>query len=127
MQKKFVVAALLALGVLHILPVLGVLGVERLHSLYGVSIADGSLEVLLRHRAVFFGLIGAVMLFAIVKPMYRTIALVMVLVSLSSFLALCSLVDTVNGHLTQIFLIDAAALLLAVVALALHVFPRSET
>ena len=127
MQKKFVVVALLALGVLHILPVLGVLDVERLHSLYGVSIADGSLEVLLRHRAVFFGLIGAVMLFAIFKPMYRTIALVMVLVSLSSFLALCSLVDTVNGNLTQIFLIDAAALLLAVVALALHLFPRSET
>ena len=51
-------------AVIHLLPVAGVLGVDRLESLYGVALGDPNLQVLMRHRAVLFGLLGGFLLLA---------------------------------------------------------------
>ncbi len=120
MQSKLVAAALVAVGVLHLMPILGVLGVARLQALYGVTIVDQNLEVLLRHRAIFFGMLGGLMLFSVYCRMYRTLALGLGLVSLVSFLVLCSMVDGLNEKLNRIFVIDSAALLILVIALGLQ-------
>jgi hypothetical protein len=60
----FVNAALLVAAVFHLLPLAGVLGAERLAALYGVRIADPALLLLMRHRALLFGVLGLLMLCA---------------------------------------------------------------
>jgi hypothetical protein len=62
---KYVVSlALLVVGVIHLLPLSGVAGSERLAALYGLSFDDPNLAILMRHRAVLFGLLGAFMVAA---------------------------------------------------------------
>ncbi|HEU4430681.1 MAG TPA: hypothetical protein VFT98_18110 [Myxococcota bacterium] len=47
---------LLLVGLLNLAPVAGVLGGERLQALYGVGASDSQLVILLRHRALLFGM-----------------------------------------------------------------------
>ena len=57
-MRHLVTAALLIVGVIHLLPLAGVLGAERLNQLYGIDASEPNLAVLMRHRAVLFGLLG---------------------------------------------------------------------
>lgn len=80
--------ALLAVGLVHLLPVSGVLGAGRLNALYGVDSADPNLLLLLRHRAVLFGLIGGGLIMAAFVPDLRIFAALVALISMLSFIAL---------------------------------------
>jgi len=49
---------LIIVAVIHLLPLSGVLSGKRLTALYGLSFQEPNLEILMRHRAVLFGLLG---------------------------------------------------------------------
>lgn len=86
---KIVICGLIALaGLINFLPVMGVQSAGRLEALYGVAIDDPSLEVLMRHRAILFGLVGGFMIFAAFVPRLQWIAVVAGLVSMASFIFL---------------------------------------
>ena len=58
---------LLVAGVIHLLPLPGALGAGALARLYGLepaALADPNLALLLRHRAVLFGVVGALLVAA---------------------------------------------------------------
>jgi len=68
MIKARVITGLIVFaGVINFLPVMGVFSGARIESLYGVELSDPTLEVLLRHRAVLFGLLGGFMIVAAFK------------------------------------------------------------
>jgi len=50
--------SLLLVALIHLMPLLGVLGPTRLALLYGLDFNDPNLAILMRHRAVLFGLLG---------------------------------------------------------------------
>ena len=54
-------AMLVVVAVIHLLPVSGVLGSERLAALYGLPFNEPNLAILMRHRAVLFGLLAQVL------------------------------------------------------------------
>lgn len=66
---------LLVVGTIHLLPLLGVLGTSRLEQLYQVRIEDPNLLLLMRHRALLFGLMAALLLAAAFRPMWQGLAL----------------------------------------------------
>ena len=55
-MRYLVSGSLILAGIIHLLPLAGVLGNERLAVLYGIETSDPNLSILLRHRAVLFGL-----------------------------------------------------------------------
>ena len=55
-MRYLVSAMLTVVAVINLLPLSGVLGTDRLHALYGVSFDEPNLAILMRHRAVLFGL-----------------------------------------------------------------------
>lgn len=59
---------LLVVGVIHLLPLAGVVGASRLSALYGIAVAEPNLELLLRHRAVLFGVLGGLCIAAAFQP-----------------------------------------------------------
>jgi hypothetical protein len=108
--RLLVSATLLVVGVIHLLPLSGVLGGARLVSLYGVPIGDPNMEILMRHRAVLFGLLGAFLIYAAVKPPLQGIALLAGLISVASFMILAWSVGGFNAQLATVFKADVVAL-----------------
>jgi len=109
-MRALVSAMLLVVGVIHLLPLSGVLGGARLVALYGVPIDDPNLEILMRHRAVLFGLLGAFLIYAAFKPSIQGIAILAGLISVASFIILAWTVGGFNAQLGTVFKADLVAL-----------------
>ncbi len=107
--QYLVPASLIVVGVIHLIPLSGALGVERLSSLYGIRIADPDLSILMRHRAVLFGLLGVFCIYAALKPALRFIALTAAAVSVGSFLYLAYITGGYNEELRRVFFADLVA------------------
>jgi len=123
-MRYIVPTVLLLLAVIHALPLLGVLGATRLSSLYGIPIDEPNLEILMRHRAVLFGLLAAFLAYAAMRPELHRLAMIAATLSVGSFVALTGIVGGANGALVTVFRVDLVALgLLAVAALAHLLWP----
>ena len=87
-MSYLVSASLVIVGIIHLLPVTGALSADRLSALYGIPVDDPNLELLMRHRAVLFGLLGAFLLYAAFQPALQIPAFIAGFVSVGSFLVL---------------------------------------
>lgn len=116
-MRRVVTAMLIVVAIIHWLPLAGVLGGERLAALYDVAIDDRNLEILLRHRAVLFGLFGAFLLHAAIRPSLQPLAFVAGFVSVVSFLVLGGLAGEANAALRRVFVADGIALVCLAVGL----------
>lgn len=110
-------ASLLLAGLINLLPLMGVLGAERLQSLYGMDFEDPSLRVLMRHRAVLFGLLGGAMIASVGIPHWRIPMAVAGLVSMLSFVALAALEGGGNAAIRRVVTADVIASVLLALAL----------
>ena len=109
-------ASLVVVGLIHLVPSLGVLGADRLHALYGVELPSTETVLLMRHRAVLFGMIGSVMVLAALRPDLHWLGLVLGLVSVSSFLLLAHVAPSLNAQVTRVIIVDWFALCLLLLA-----------
>lgn len=98
--------ALVIVGLIHLLPVAGLLGSTRLQALYGLIIDDPNLLILMRHRSVLFGLLGAFLLYAAAHPALWPIGYVAGAVSVVSFLWIARSVGHANAHITRVVAAD---------------------
>jgi hypothetical protein len=122
---KWVVPAMLVLvALIHLPPLLGVLGAAKMEAAYGVQIADPNLAVLMRHRAVLFGLVGGFMLAAVFLPPLRLSALLIALLSAGSFVLLAWSSSALNANLGRVAMADVAAVVFSLVGLAAWWFGR---
>lgn len=121
-MRYLVTLMLVVVGIIHLLPLSGVLGSDRLASLYGLSFAEPNLAILMRHRAVLFGLLGVFLLVAAFRPSYQVAAFAAGFVSVVSFIALALSVGGYNAALGRVFVADLVALACLVVGLAAYVF-----
>lgn len=115
MQKIATVLYLIA-GAVNLLPVVGVLSAGRLQALYGVPLDDPNLIILLRHRAVLFGIIGAILVAAAFRAALRPLAIAAGLASMLSFVFVAYAVGDFNAELRRVVLVDVVASFLLVVA-----------
>jgi hypothetical protein len=113
--KYLVPASLIVVGVIHLMPLSGALGVGRLNSLYGISITDPDLSILMRHRAVLFGLLGLFCFYAAIKPPLQFIALTAGAISVGSFLYLAYATGGYSEELRRVFIVDVVAAVFLVI------------
>jgi len=120
---RYVVSAMLVVvGVIHLMPLSGVLSSERLAALYGLSFDQPDLAILMRHRAVLFGLLGAFLLLAAFRPALQSLALVAGFISVVSFLYLAWSVGSYNAQVGRVFVADVVALVCLIIGGAAHVY-----
>jgi len=108
-------AMLVVVGIIHLLPLSGALGPERLAALYGLDFAEPNLAILMRHRAVLFGILGTFFVAAAFRPAWQPLALVAGFVSVVSFLWLAWSVGGHNALIARVVLADWMALAALVV------------
>ena len=107
-------------GIIHLMPLTGAFGGEYLSGLYGLSFADPNLQILMRHRAVLFGLLGTFFIFAAFQATYQPLAFIAGFISILSYLALALSIGGYNAELGRVFYADLVALACLVIALMLY-------
>lgn len=114
-------------GAINAFPVVGVLGSSQLKSLYGQVISDPDLLLLTRHRAVLFGLLGALLIAAAFRSQWRSLATVAGVVSMTSFCVLALPLHLHDAALVRVFWADIVALPLLLLAWWLSRAPVSAS
>ena len=110
MTAKLISAMLVIAGIIHVLPLAGVVGSERLAALYGVDFSDPNLAILMRHRAVLFGLLGVFLIYAAFRPGQQPVAFVAGLISAAAFLGLAWATEGYNSLMAKVVAADVVAL-----------------
>lgn len=111
-MRHVVTALFLIAGLVNFLPVIGVLGEARLESLYGIDVAGDDLLLLMRHRAVLFGILGGFMMLAAFRAHWRTTATAAGLISMVSYLILALPLASHGAPIQKVFWMDVVAVVL---------------
>lgn len=119
-MRVVVSVMLVVVGIIHLLPLSGVLGRGRLKALYDLSLSDPNLILLMRHRAVLFGLLGLFLLLAAFQPKYQLAAFIAGFVSVISFLWLAWPLELYNTQIGRVFWVDVTALIFLSVGAAAY-------
>ena len=117
---------LVIVGAILALPVVGVVDAAALARLYGVAFDEPNVVILMRHRAVMFGLVGAFVIYAAFRPALRPLAFVAAFVAIGSFLAIALTAGGYNASVGKVVIADVVALAAAFAALALHALARRQ-
>jgi hypothetical protein len=125
-MRLVVPAVLLLVALIHALPLIGVVSASKVSSLYGIAVKDANLEILLRHRAVLFGLLAGFLAYAAFHRHLHNLALIAAWVSLVAFLVLAVAVGDYNAALSTVVKADMLALALVVIATIVHLLKHGE-
>ena len=125
MTAKLISAMLVIAGIIHVLPLAGVVGSERLAALYGVDFSDPNLAILMRHRAVLFGLLGVFLIYAAFRPSQQPVAFVAGLISAAAFLGLAWATGGYNSLLAKVVAADVVALVCLAIGAVAHLAARA--
>jgi hypothetical protein len=100
------VALVLVAAAINLAPVLGAIAPERMTALYGVKLEDPNLQILMRHRAVLFGLVGGLLLMMAFEPGLRTLGYVAGFASMLSFLLIAWGVGGYGPGIQRVIVVD---------------------
>ena len=106
MKKIAITTALLVAGVINLYPLIGVISADQLMKLYGVPIEGSDLVILMRHRAVLFGLLGAFIIYSAYQRSMQVVACIAGLVSMLTFIAIAYAVGDFGEAFNKIILAD---------------------
>lgn len=118
-MDKIITALMIGVGLINFLPVLGVISADRIASAYAVEVVGPDLEILLRHRALLFGVLGGFILYAAFVPTLQWPALVLAAISMIGYLVLAWSVGGYNASLQKVAVVDLVGIALWAAAVAL--------
>ncbi|PCJ72001.1 MAG: phosphopantetheine adenylyltransferase [Rhodobiaceae bacterium] len=101
-----IIGGFLIAALINLLPVFGIMGVPQLEKAYGVSLPGPDLAILMRHRALLFGIVGGLLAAAAFMPSLRVAAFSAGMLSMVSFVILQALEGGSNAALTRLAYVD---------------------
>ena len=108
-------------GIINAIPALITFLPSKIKSSYGIQIPDVNYELLLRHRAALFGIIGSLMIYSAITRTHYELSTLAGMISMVSFLLLFYTINgDINQALTRVMKIDAAAILLLLIGFLLY-------
>jgi len=99
-------------GFINFIPVIGVASRAKLESLYGVRVDEPNLAILLRHRAMLFGLTGGFLMVAAFVQHLRPSAYVLGFMSMISFLMFYKSEGVANSQVRKVAKVDLVGIVL---------------
>jgi hypothetical protein len=116
---KAITFCLVVVGLINFAPIMGVISAQKLESAYSVALAGNDLEILMRHRALLFGILGAFILYSAFNPFYQPAAMIMGGASMVGFALLVLGVGGYNEAVGKVLFIDILGMLLLLTAVVL--------
>ena len=105
-MKHASTALFLLAAAINLAPAVGIFFPERMEALYALSLEDSSLEILMRHRAVLFGLVGSFLVAAALHRPLRALGYIAGFVSMISFLLIAWVVGDYSEQLRSVAVVD---------------------
>lgn len=97
-------------GVINLLPSLLAFLPEKIAKSYGIEIPNANYELLLRHRATLFGIIGGLMIYSALVKKHYELSTIAGLVSMISFIIIYFIIGKdINQELKKVMMIDVVA------------------
>jgi len=121
-MSTLVTLCLVVVGLLNFAPVLGILSASTMEKTYGIDIASTDLEILMRHRALLFGVLGGFILYAAFFPVHQWEAMVMAGISMIGFAVLVVRVGGYNRSIHKVLVGDLVGCGFLLAAAVLKVF-----
>jgi hypothetical protein len=118
-MQRVVFVLLVAVGLVNFLPVAGALSANLLASAYGIAAPEGDLLILMRHRALLFGILGAVIIASAFRRHLQPTAIVAGLVSMVGFVALAIASGEQGAQILIVVVVDVVASIALVAVAAL--------
>lgn len=110
---------ILLIGLINLLPLVGVISGAKVARLYAVTALGHELNILLRHRALLFGLIGGLLLYSLFDLKLQWAALSLAGLSMFGFIVIAVLERPFNEAIKKVVIVDTLGLLLLALAGAL--------
>lgn len=97
-------------GVINLFPSLLAFLPEKIAKSYGIEIPNANYELLLRHRAILFGIIGGLMIYSALVKKHYELSTIAGLFSMTSFIILYFIIGKdINQELKKVMMIDVVA------------------
>jgi hypothetical protein len=125
-MNKVIPVLLFIVGVINFLPVVGALSAEKLSQAYSIDLVNNNLVILMRHRALLFGVVGGFILYSVFVPMYQGAAMVMAAITMTGYLYFVWAVGGFNDSIFRVAMIDVVGLVCLVLAAALKYVSASS-
>lgn len=110
MSNIVIAVSFCVVAMIHLLPIVGVVGAEKLNVLCGLSISDPGIELLMRLRAVLFGILGLLFGATALVPALTVTALLAGLASVVSFFVLAQMMPDYGDGIRKIVIAGSVAL-----------------
>lgn len=120
MIERTITGLMLVVAAIHLVPISGFFGATQLEALYGIELSDPNLVILMRHRAVLFGILGTFFVYAAFVPAVQPLAFVAASVSIASFFFLALAANGFSDALRKIVIGDVVAAVALVAAIGLY-------
>lgn len=120
-MQLLLTASLVLAGIVHLLPLMGIASASALTALYGIPFDESNLQILMRHRAMLFGILGTMLLVSAFVPRFQALTIPAGLLSTASFLWIALSIGGYNAMLQRVVQADIVALAALLVAAGLHV------
>lgn len=119
-MAKAIPVLLFLVGLINFIPVMGVISAQRLSDAYAIELLGNDLTILMRHRALLFGVLGGFIFYSVFVPGYRSAAMVMAGISMLGFLFFMLHEGGYNAALYKVMVADIVGIVLLAVAVVLH-------
>ncbi len=119
-MKRAISIILVAVGLMNLYPIIGVLSADTLTNLYGVTIIDNDLLILMKHRAVMLGIIGMFMVIASFRQNLQAAAIVVGLTSMMAFVVLTLGTGDSGELVNKVMLADVLGSLALIIVIILR-------
>lgn len=119
MIEASITVIFILVGLGNLAPVIGAISAERLQALYGIPIQENNLGILMRHRAILFGIVGAFLIYAGSQSTLQPLGFIAGFASMLTFIALALVTGGYNPLVQKVVLADVILSVLLLVALIL--------
>jgi hypothetical protein len=109
-MEKVISGILILVGLINFYPLVGAVSNEAVSNLYQINVPSNDILVLLRHRAILFGLLGAFIIYSAFKPELQWWAIVVGLISMLSFIVVALIVGDYGTGIRKVVIADIIAL-----------------
>lgn len=125
-MTKLITLCLIVVGLINVAPLMGLLSAQKLQSAYAIELASSDLIILMRHRALLFGVLGGFILYSAFVSSYQGAAMIMAAISMVGYAVLVYLVGGYNESLFKVLIADIVGILFLIIAVILKYFVRDS-